>query len=99
MAKLQYKQLRKGGFGRYDLLVSAKVKELIDYYEISSLFVFQKEFNEFLKGQPKKNGNHITLCYKIKVENSLGQIWRHFSGSDKDPILIYEITEKEATNV
>lgn len=98
MAKLQYKQLRSGGTGRYDLLVSHEVKQLIDTYDIHSLFTFQSEFNEFLNRVTVKNGNPITLTYKMKVEKGVGQIWRHFAGSDKEPILIYEITEKEVSN-
>jgi len=98
MGKLTYTKLRSGGTGRYDLMVDAKVKELIDFYKIPSLFTFQHELKQWIENQPKKNAFHFWNAYRIKVENSVGQIWRHFSGSDKDPILIYEIRE-EATDV
>lgn len=94
MPKLTYTKLRNNGTGRYDLMVNAKVKEMIDYLGISSLFVFQHEWNLWSSAQPKRNAFHFWNAYQMKVEKGVGQIWKHFSGSDRDPVLIYEIREE-----
>lgn len=94
MAKLKYTKIRSGGTGRYDLMIDAKVKELIDYYEISSLLIFQREIKQFIESYPKTNAFHFCNAYRVKIEKGILQIWRQFSGSNKDPILIYEIREE-----
>jgi hypothetical protein len=93
MGKLTYTKLRSGGTGRYDLLVDAKVKELIDFYGISMLLTFLSEWEEWRAGIPQKNAFPFTHAYRLKVINGLIQIWRHFADLHKDPILVYEIKE------
>ncbi|EMS34591.1 hypothetical protein C943_03278 [Mariniradius saccharolyticus AK6] len=98
MAKLTYTKICNNGTGRYDLMVNHKVKELIDGLGIASLLVFQHEWNHWSAAQPKRNAFHFWNAYRLKVEKGVGQIWKHFSGSDRDPVLIYEIRE-EVSNV
>lgn len=93
MAKLSYTKLRSGGKGRYDLMVDAKVKELIDFYEISMLLTFITEWEEWRAGIAQKNAFSFQNAYRLKVENGVCQIWRHFADLHIDPILIYEIRE------
>lgn len=94
MAKLNYTKLRSGGTGRYDLLVDAKVKELIDFYELSMLLTFVVEWEEWRAGIKNKNAFPFYQAYRLNVTQGKVEICRHFSGSDKDPILIYEIREE-----
>jgi hypothetical protein len=93
MAKLSYTKLNSPSRGRYDLMVDAKVKELIDWYEISMLLTFAAEWEEWAVGISDTNAFSFRNAYRFKIENGVGQIWRQFSGSDKDPILVYEIKE------
>jgi hypothetical protein len=94
MSKLTYKKLRSGGTGRYDLLVDAKIKELIDFYEISLLLTFVVEWEEWRAGIPQKNAFPFYHAYRLNVTEALVQIWRHFADLHKDPILIYEVREE-----
>jgi len=98
MSKLTYTKLINHGSGRFNLMIDAKVKELIDYYQISSLFTFQHEWESWINTIPLRNTYSITNAFKLKINNGVGKIWKHYTGSDKDPVLIYEIRE-EATNV
>lgn len=97
MPKLTYRKLRSGGTGRYDLMIDAKVKELIDYYQIDSPFILIDELQRYIDSHPKKNAFHFWNAYRLKLEGRNVQIWRHFADLHKDPILIYEIGE-EVTN-
>lgn len=96
MAKLKFKKLANDGRGRFSLLVGAKIKELIDWYQISQIEVFQKEFNEWIQSIPKKNAYSLQNTYRLKefwLDNKV-QIWKHPMGSDTDPVLVYEICEE-----
>ena len=93
MAKLTYTKLQSPSRGRYDLMVDAKVKELIDWYEISMLLTFAAEWEEWKAGIPDTNAFSFANAFRFNIKNGVGQICRHFSGSDKDPVLVYEIKE------
>lgn len=93
MGKLSYTKLNSPSRGRYDLMVDAKVKELIDWYEISMLLTFAAEWEEWKAGIKDSNAFSFANAYRFQIKNGVGQIWRHFSGSDKDSILVYEIKE------
>jgi hypothetical protein len=97
MARLTYKMIRSGGSGRYDLMISAKVKELIDYYKIDSPFVFIDELQRYIDNTPKKTAFHFWNAYKLKLEGRIVQIWRHFADLHQEAVLVYEIKE-EADN-
>lgn len=93
MSSLLFKK-HKSDSSRFGLMVSAKVKELIEYYGTPSLLIFQKEFNEWITSIPRKNAYSIDNKYRLKVTEGKGQIWMHFMGSDKEPVLAYEICEE-----
>ncbi len=94
MAKLQWKRLRLLSKSKFDLLVSAKVRELIEYYQVSSMFIFKREFDTWLKSVPKRNAYSLDNAYGLKITEGKGEIWKNFAGSDKDPVLVYEIWEE-----
>lgn len=94
MPKLKYKRVLKSDSSKFALMVSAKIKELIDFYEISSLFIFQKEFNKWINAVPQKNAYSISNAFRLKIDNCEGKIWKHNMGSDKEPVLFYEIWEE-----
>jgi hypothetical protein len=94
MAKLTYTKLRSGGKGRFDLMVDAKVKELIDYYGLSCWANFCVEWAKWISSIKKKNSHPIENAYRISNDNGVGQIWRQYPDLHKDPILIYEIREE-----
>lgn len=94
MANLKWKRVRMFSKSKFDLLVSAKVKELIEYYKVPSLFVFQNEFNQWLNSVPKKNAYSLDNAYRLKIAKGKAEIWKNFSGSDKDPVLAFEIWEE-----
>lgn len=96
MTKLQFKKHFEDG-SKFGLMVSAKVRELIEYYNVPSLFVFQKEFNEWINSIPRRNAYSIDNAFRLKINNSKATISKHFMGSDKDPKVYFEIRE-EATN-
>lgn len=93
MPNLLFKK-HKSDSSKFGLMVSAKVRELIEYYDTPSLLIFQKEFNEWINSIPKKNAFSIDNKYRFKVSKGTGQIWIHFMGSDKDPVLAFEIEEE-----
>jgi hypothetical protein len=93
MPKLIFKQNFQDS-SRFGLLVAAKVKEMIEYYEVSSLLLFQKEFNEWIISIPRKNAYSIDNAFRLKVENSKATISKHFMGSEKEPKVFFEIWEE-----
>jgi hypothetical protein len=93
MAKLAFKKLQNHGNGRFNLMIDHKVKELVCFYGLPSLVVFESQFKTWIETVPQLNGYSIRNAYKMKIANGVCQIWKHYAGSDKDPILIYEIKE------
>ncbi|WP_289030168.1 hypothetical protein, partial [uncultured Algoriphagus sp.] len=93
MAKLSYKKVNHPGSGRFDLLASAKIKELIEFYGISMPLTFVTEWEEWAGSLPRNNAYSFADAYRCKLteQGTLIQIWKHFMGSAKDPVLVYEI--------
>lgn len=93
MVKLKFTKHINDSSSKFDLMIAAKVKELIYFFAIDHLAVFEKEMNDFIISFPKKNAYSLDNAYKVKSIGNRVEIWKHFAGSDKEPVLAYTVEE------
>jgi len=95
MAKLNYKFYSQNST-RYALLIRAKIKELINFYEIEFTSVMQSELQTWIDNYPNSNSFELKYAYRIEREGPIIRVWRCFPDG-KEPVLFARIW-KEASN-
>lgn len=92
MKALHYIRINTANRNQYDLLVSAKIHELVNYYEMTDIHQIKNELEEYINNYPMKNAFPMALAFKFKIEKDELLIYRAFSGSDKQKILVSKVT-------